>query len=105
MAAITHICTLDYVAKMMGEDLGLLEAIVWNDDNLTYGSIISVYTSQEEAITALTDDGVEELTDMLKDARITKESWHQFINDFVHDAELVTRIKAQSPWQQPAGYR
>ena len=39
MAAITHICTLDYVAKMMDEDLELLEAIVWNDDNLTYGSI------------------------------------------------------------------
>lgn len=83
MAAITHICTLDYVAKMMGEDLELLEAIVWNDDNLTYGSIISVYTGQEETITALTDDGIEELTDMLRDARITKESWHQFLDDCI----------------------
>ena len=27
---------------MMGEDLELLEAIVCNDDNLTYGSIITV---------------------------------------------------------------
>jgi hypothetical protein len=36
----------------------LLEAIVWNDDNLTYGSIISVYTGPDETITALTDDGV-----------------------------------------------
>ena len=35
MAAITHVCSLEYVAKMMDEDLALLEAIVWNDDNLT----------------------------------------------------------------------
>lgn len=97
MAAITHIYTLDYVAKMMGEDLELLEAIVWNDDNLTYGSIISVYTGPEETITALTDDGIEELTDMLRDARITTDSWHQFLDAFVHDADLVAHIKAQSP--------
>jgi hypothetical protein len=97
MAAITHIYTLDYVAKMMGEDLELLEAIVWNDDNLTYGSIISVYTGPEETITALTDDGIEELTDMLRDARITTDSWHQFLDAFVHDTDLVVRIKAQSP--------
>lgn len=97
MAAITHICTLDYVAKMIGEDLQLLEAIVWNDDNLTYGSIISVYTGPEETITALTDDGIEELTDMLRDARITTESWHQFLDAFVDDAELIARLKAKSP--------
>jgi hypothetical protein len=97
MAAITHIYTLDYVAKMMGEDLELLEAIAWNDDNLTYGSIISVYTGPEETITALTDDGIEELTDMLRDARITTDSWYQFLDAFVHDTDLVARIKAQSP--------
>lgn len=97
MAAITHIYTLDYAAKMMDEDLELLEAIVWNDDNLTYGSIITVHTAPDEAITALTDDGIEDLTDMLRDARITTEGWHQFLDAFVHDAELVARIKAQSP--------
>ena len=42
MATVTHICALDHVAKILGEDLELLEAIVWNDDNLTYGSIIMV---------------------------------------------------------------
>ncbi|MFU8866269.1 MAG: hypothetical protein ACNA7O_20425 [Rhodobacterales bacterium] len=97
MAAITHIYTLDYVAKMMGEDLELLEAIVWNDDNLTYGSTIGVYTSPDETITALTDDGIEELTDMLRDARINTESWHQFLDAFLDDAELIARFKAKSP--------
>lgn len=97
MAAITHIRSLEYAAMMMGEDIELLEAIVWNDDNLTYGSIITVQTGLEEAITALTDYGIEELTDMLRDARISTKTWHEFLDDFVNDAELVARIKAQSP--------
>ncbi|MHC0055835.1 hypothetical protein [Actibacterium sp. D379-3] len=97
MATVTHVCTIDYVAKILGEDRKLLEAIVSNDDNLTYGDIISVYTSSEEAITALTDRGIEELRDMLTAARITPKTWHEFLDDFVHDADLVARIKAQSP--------
>ena len=37
MAAVTHVFTIDYVAKLLGEDVGLLKAITCNDDNLTYG--------------------------------------------------------------------
>ena len=33
MATVTHVCTIDCVAKMLGEDPELLEAIVYNDDN------------------------------------------------------------------------
>nr|WP_245274528.1 hypothetical protein [Mesorhizobium sp. L2C066B000] len=33
----------NHVAKMLGEDPELLEAIVCNHDNLSYGSLISVY--------------------------------------------------------------
>jgi len=67
--APTHVCTIDYVAKMLDEDVELLEAIAYNNDNLTYGSIISVYVGPDETITALTDDGID----------------------------LVLRIKAKSP--------
>lgn len=97
MATVTHVCTLDYVARMLGEDPELLEAIVYNNDTLTYGSIISVYTGAEETVTALTDDGIEELKDMLRDARINTETWHAFLDDFVDDEDLVARIKAQPP--------
>lgn len=69
MATITHVFTLDYVAKMLEEDPELLEAIVKNDDNLTHGNIITVCTDTEDAITALTTAGIEELKDMLADAR------------------------------------
>ena len=97
MAAVTHVCTIDYVAKMLGEDVELLEAIISNDDNLTNGNIISVYLGPDDTISALTDDGVEELTDMIRAARITTKTWHEFIDDFVDDTNLVLRIKAKSP--------
>jgi hypothetical protein len=75
MAAVTHVCSIDDVAKMLGEDAELLEAIICNDDNLTYGNIVSVYVGPDETITALTDDGIEELTDMIRAARITNKTW------------------------------
>jgi hypothetical protein len=97
MAAITHVRTTDYVAKMLDEDVELLEAIISNDDNLTYGNIVSVYASPDETLTALTDDGVEELRDMFQAARINTKTWHTFLDDFVDDAGIVTQIKAKSP--------
>ncbi|TIU70316.1 MAG: hypothetical protein E5W13_28065, partial [Mesorhizobium sp.] len=69
MATITYVFTIDHVAKKLGEDPELLQAIVSNDDNLSYGSIISVYDGTDEAITALTDDGIDELRQMLAHAR------------------------------------
>jgi hypothetical protein len=95
MAVVTYVRTLAYVATMLGEDVELLEAIVSNDDNLTYGTIISVYIGPNEAIAALTDHGVEELTDMLSEARLTTKTWHQFLDDFVDDPELAARFKSQ----------
>lgn len=97
MSAVTHVCTIDYVAKMLDEDVELLEAIVYNNENLTYGSIISVYVGPDETITALTDDGIEELTDLIKAARLTTKTWYEFLDDFVDDTYLVLRIKAKSP--------
>lgn len=95
MAAITHVRSLDYVARILDEDVQLLAAIVWNDDNLTYGTIISVYTGPDQALTALTDDGIEELSDMLRGARRTTETWHEFLDNFVDDPALAARFKAQ----------
>ncbi len=62
-----------------------------------YGAIISVYNGPDETITALTADGIGELKGMLGDSRITPKTWHCFLDDFVHDAELVDRIRSQSP--------
>ena len=97
MATVTHVCTIAHVAEMLGEDQDLLEAIVCNDDNLTCGSSISVHAGQKESMTALTDDGIRELADMVRAARLTTQTWYDFLGDFVDDPELVARIKAKSP--------
>lgn len=97
MAAVTHVCTIGYVATMLGEDPELLEAIIANDDNLTYGAIVSVYIGTDEAITALTDDGIEELSDLLAAARQSVERWHSFLDDFVSDPDVIARVKDQPP--------
>jgi hypothetical protein len=97
MATVTHVSTIGHVAKMLGEDIELLEAIISNDDNLTYGNIVSVYAGADETVTALTDDGIEELKDMIHDARITTQTWQEFLEHFVDEADLVARIKAKSP--------
>lgn len=93
MATVTHVFTVDYVARMLGEHPDLIQAIISNDDNLSYGAIISVCNGEEGAIDALTPDGVDELASMLKDARRTPESWQQFLEDFVADPELIENVK------------
>jgi len=97
MATITYVFTIDHVAEMLGEDLQLLQVIVRNSDNLTYGNIISVVTGDDEAITALTDDGIDELNQMLSTARRSPEAWNEFLDSFVDDEELIARVKAKSP--------
>lgn len=41
-------------------------------------------------ITALTDDGIDKLKDMLQDARITTETWHAFFAEAVMSAPDLT---------------
>lgn len=82
MATVTQVFSIDYVAKLLDEDAELLQAIVSNDDNLSY---------------SLTRDGIEELEQMLTHARRTAHEWNDLLEAFVDDDELIARIKAKSP--------
>lgn len=95
MATVTYVRTIKVVAEILEEDPELLQAIVCNDDNLSYGSIISVYTGDDESVTALTDDGMDELEQMLKDARRSPQEWNDFLDSFVDDELLIARIKSK----------
>jgi hypothetical protein len=97
MATVTYVRTIKFVAQVLEEDPELLQAIVSNDDNLSYGNIITVYTGDDESVTALTDDGMEELEQMLSHARRSPDEWNDFLDSFVDDRELIVRIKAKSP--------
>lgn len=100
MATVRFVFTIDYVAEILDEDVDLLREIISNDDNLTYGNIISVVTGDDESTSALTDDGVDELRQMLSDARRSAETWQEFLDCFVLDEE--PRI---SPGAGPRGCR
>src|SRR5690606_8989466 len=97
MATVRFVFTLDYVAEMLEEDVDLLQAIIYNDDNLTYGNIITVVTGDDQTTSALTDDGIDELRQMLADARQSAEKWQEFLECFVDDQEVVERVKTYSP--------
>jgi len=93
MTAMTYVCSIAHVASLLGEELRLIEAIVSNDDNLSYGNIISVQIGQDDYITALTGDGIGELRDMLTSARASTQAWRGFLEDFVEDPEIIALVK------------
>lgn len=97
MPKVSQVYALERVAQMLGEDLEMLEAIVSNDDNLSYGNIISVDTATDENTRLITAHGIEELHDMLSDARRSPEHWHDFLEDFVNEPEVIARVKENGP--------
>ncbi|MBC7470155.1 MAG: hypothetical protein H7322_12585 [Ramlibacter sp.] len=97
MPTVRRVYALEYVATLLGEDLEMLEAIVSNDDNLTYGSIVGVCTGPDESSTSLTDDGVDELSRMITCARRSPAEWDEFLESFVGDQEIINRVNAQKP--------
>jgi len=96
MAMVTFVYTTDYVAEMLEEDVDLLQAIIYNDDSLTYGNIITVVTGDNQTTSALTDDGIDELRLMLAEAQRSAEKWQEFLECFVDDQEVVERVKTYS---------
>lgn len=97
MATVTQVYTVAFVATLLDEDPEMLEAIVSNDDNLSCGAIISDDTGVDEGITALTGDGIGELRDMLADTRRSQQHWHDFLEDFVSDPDIIARVKKKGP--------
>ena len=93
MPTVTSVFTVDYVAQILDEHPDLIHAIISNEDNLTYGAIITVRTGPEEGMDALTDDGIDELASMLADARQTHDQWMEFLTDFVADPEIIETVK------------
>ncbi len=89
-------------AKMPGENQQRLKAIICNDDNTTQDNIVSVCT--DAAITALTDDGIREIKDMLAAARRSTKDRHDVLSHFAANPDTITHSKNHPPQQHPAGY-
>jgi len=88
MARTTSVCTITYVAKMLGENLELLEEISSNDDNLDYGDIVTIWTGEDKTITSFTDDGIDSLRAFIADVR----PWPGGIRQFLVDSLCVPSL-------------
>jgi len=45
----------------------------------------------------LTDNGIQELRDMLADARRSPEHWRNFLDNFVADPDVIARVNEKEP--------
>ncbi|MDR3561517.1 MAG: hypothetical protein P4N59_08800 [Negativicutes bacterium] len=97
MATVRHVFMLDYVADILGEHPDLIDAIVSNDDNLSYGSIITVSDGPDDFKTAMTRNAIDELRDLLADLRRSPAEWDDFLASIIDDAQIIKSIKAHHP--------
>jgi hypothetical protein len=67
MPAISHVFTISYVAKMLGEDEEWLHEL--SIDMFPEDGSLHVYTGPDETITAFTDYGIECLKQIIADMR------------------------------------
>ena len=97
MAAVTHVYLASYVANILGEHPELIEAILSNDDNLSYGSIISISAGPDEYQTAITSQGIEELRDFIADFRRSTEEWDDLLHSLIDDPKIIQAVKDHKP--------
>jgi ATP-dependent RNA circularization protein (DNA/RNA ligase family) len=92
-----YICTIDYVAKRIGENLELLEEIAANPDNIEYGEMIDVVTGPDESIIAFTSRGIENLQEFIADVRSSQGGMRQFLIDQNCDTAMIECIMTDKP--------
>lgn len=97
MAAVTHIYLSSYVANILDEHPELIEAIISNNDNLSYGSIISVAMGPDKWQTAITSQGIEELQEFIADFCQSPEDWDGLLNSIIDEPDIIQAVKNHKP--------
>lgn len=98
MVRVTHIHSIDKVAKKLGkrhgENLGSMEVVSANSDNIDYGEMIRVDDGTEEGIKTFTDRGIECLQQSLANIRTWDGGIAEFLRDENCDLHVIERIMA-----------
>ncbi|OCP35046.1 hypothetical protein [Ensifer sp. LC163] len=94
MARSRFIYTLKGVAGMIGENLELIEEVTANSDNIAEGELIYVRDGSEDGTKGLTENGIDDLRDLLADIRTWDGGIRQFLVDEQCDPEMIERIMA-----------
>lgn len=94
MAGSRFIYTLKEVAGMIGENLELIEEVTANSDNIAERELVYVRDRSEDGTTGLTEDGIEDLRNLLADMRTWDGGIRQFLLDEQCDPEMIERVMA-----------
>ncbi|MBZ9794023.1 hypothetical protein K9B32_28725, partial [Rhizobium sp. 3T7] len=94
MARSRIIYTLKQVAEMIGENLELIEEVTANSDNISEGELLYVRDGSESGTKGLTENGVDELQNLLADIRTWDGGIRQFLVDEQCDPDVVERVMA-----------
>ena len=94
MARSRVIYTLKEVASMIGENLELIEEVTANSDNIAEGELVYVRDGSEDGTKGLTDNGVDDLRDLLADIRTWDGGIRQFLLDERCDPDMIERVMA-----------
>ncbi|MET3616368.1 hypothetical protein ABID16_004722 [Rhizobium aquaticum] len=94
MARSRFIYTLKEVAGMIGENLELIEEVTANSDNIAEGELLYVRDGSEDGTKGLTENGVDDLRDLLADIRTWDGGIRQFLLDERCDPEMIERVMA-----------
>ena len=92
MARSRFIYTLKEVAGMIGENLELIEEVTANSDNIAEGELVYVRDGSEDGTKGLTENGIDDLQDLLADIRTWDGGIRQFLLDEQCDPEMIERV-------------
>jgi hypothetical protein len=94
MARSRFIYTLKEVAGRIGENLELIEVVTANSDNIAEGELVYVRDGTEDDTKGLTENGIDDLQNLLADIRTWDGGIRQFLVDEQCDPELIERVMA-----------
>ncbi|ANT54887.1 hypothetical protein [Mesorhizobium amorphae] len=94
MARSRFVYTLKEVAGMISENLELVEELTANSDNITEGELVYVRDGSEDGTKALTENGIDDLQNLLADIRTWDGGIRQFLVDEQCDPEMIERVMA-----------
>ncbi|GLR46043.1 hypothetical protein GCM10007880_65610 [Mesorhizobium amorphae] len=94
MARSRFVYTLKDVAGMISENLELVEELTANSDNITEGELVYVRDGSEDGTKALTENGIDDLQNLLADIRTWDGGIRQFLVDEQCDPEMIERVMA-----------
>ena len=103
MARSTRLYTINEAARLMGENLELVEEVTSNSDNVDYGEMVHIHDGTDCGQTAFTERGIECVEELLEDIRTWDGGIRKFLVGQRCDPEMIERVMADEAKRVPRG--